>query len=143
MRGQIAIPVFLLVMAGLLSLLLTFLGVFGAAWGGLGTPLTFMFWVWALPVLSIPTLTLYFFAPKTAMAIAWIAAFGDWICISSANWMDCVSGQCSTRNPFVVLLGSAVVGPVPFMLILAVLISAAAKLQRLNKLEKESIATNV
>jgi len=99
-----------LLIAGVASLIASAFGIFAAAWGGLWTGPGL--WngilhllLWLLPAFSVVAFGIYFLSRRIGLLASWATSLGSVITLYLFNLQDCLSGGCTTTNPFKIFFG--------------------------------------
>jgi hypothetical protein len=102
-----------LVFAGILSLILTWLGLMGMAFSepGYQNPIAVTL-TWLIPLLSLPLLGAYSFWKAVHPAIIWGLVMCQWVSFSWLNWDSYLHGDSTTSNPILISLSGGIAFPV-------------------------------
>jgi hypothetical protein len=121
----------LLVIAGIISLLLSGWGMMVGLWGGAGNGLMLLFWL--IPTLAFPCFLLRLFWKKMPTFIFWMFLAAQAVVMVEFQWRECRAGDCTTTNPFVITLVALVFPSVWGWLLVALSLQISASLAQRRK----------
>jgi hypothetical protein len=104
------ISILLIVVAGMASAAVTAFGFFAGAWGGWGGSVA-EFTLWFLPAMSFPTSLISLRFRRIGLILSLLILLGTLTAISAINLRSCWNGECSTRNPLLIVFGTLVAAP--------------------------------
>lgn len=100
-EGNVGIARLPVIVALVLSMPLSFWGLFAAGWGGKGDSVATVV-LWLLPTLALPLMLLRFVWAKMPVAIFWFITLFQFVSGAWINWQQCQLGQCTTTNPLAI-----------------------------------------